>query len=212
MKHFRDSEKSANASGRQRPAIAAALGERIRMTVDRNDFWVFGYGSLMWNPGFEYEERQAAHLHGFRRALCVRSWVHRGTEEKPGLVLGLDYGGSCRGMAFRVAPDRREAVLVYLRERELVTHVYLERTLSATLGDGRRVAALAYTIDRAHHQYAGALTIEEAAEAVGSAVGRSGPNIDYVRNTLLHLREMGIRDHWLENVGRAAEARVPPPR
>lgn len=182
------------------------------MTVDMNDFWVFGYGSLMWNPGFEYEERQAAHLYGFRRSLCVRSWVHRGTEERPGLVLGLDRGGSCRGMAFRVAPDRWEAVVDYLRERELVTHVYLERTLPATLGDGRRVAALAYIIDRAHHQYAGALTIEEAAAAVGSAVGRAGPNIDYVRNTLLHLREMGIRDHWLEDVGRAAEALAPAAR
>lgn len=177
----------------------------MQVTVDMNDFWVFGYGSLMWNPGFEFEERQAAHLFGFRRALCVRSWVHRGTEARPGLVLGLDRGGSCRGMAFRVAPERWEAVVDYLRERELVTHVYKERTMPATLGDGRRVTTLAYVIDRAHHQYAGALTVAEAAEAVRSAIGKSGPNIEYVRNTLIHLREMGIRDHWLEDVGRAAE-------
>lgn len=175
------------------------------MTVDMNDFWVFGYGSLMWNPGFEYEEKRSAHLYGFHRSLCVRSWVHRGTEEKPGLVLGLDRGGSCRGMAFRVAPGRRDAVLDYLRERELVTHVYKESTLPATLGDGLRVRVLAYTIDRAHHQYAGALSVDEAALAVGSAVGISGPNTDYVRNTLAHLRQMGIRDHWLEDVERAAE-------
>lgn len=171
-----------------------------------NEFWVFGYGSLMWNPGFEFEERQAAHLFGFRRSLCVRSWVHRGTQEKPGLVLGLDRGGSCRGMAFRVAPRRWGAVVDYLRERELVTHVYKERTLPATLGDGRRVRALAYVIDRDHHQYAGALSVEEAAAAVSSAAGKAGPNIDYVTNTLLHLREMGIRDHWLEDVGRTAES------
>ena len=176
------------------------------VTVDMNEFWVFGYGSLMWNPGFEFEERQAAHLFGFRRSLCVRSWVHRGTEERPGLVLGLDRGGSCRGVAFRVALEKQEVVVDYLRERELVTHVYKERTLPATLGDGRRVTTLAYICDRAHHQFAGALSIEEAAGTVSTAIGKSGHNMDYVRNTLAHLREMGIRDHWLEDVGRTAES------
>lgn len=171
-----------------------------------DEFWVFGYGSLMWNPGFEFEERQAAHLFGFRRALCVRSWVHRGTEERPGLVLGLDRGGSCRGVAFRVRMEKQEAVVDYLRERELVTHVYKERTLPATLGDGRRVATLVYICDRAHHQFAGSLSVEEAARAVSLAAGKSGHNMDYLRNTLAHLREMGIRDHWLEDVGRAAES------
>jgi cation transport protein ChaC len=177
----------------------------VQVAVDMNEFWVFGYGSLMWNPGFEFEERQSAHLFGFRRSLCVRSWVHRGTQETPGLVLGLDRGGSCRGVAFRVAPRSRDAVVDYLRERELVTHVYKERTLSATLGDGRRVATLAYVIDRAHQQYAGSLSVEEAASTVSSSFGKSGHNIEYVRNTLAHLRKMGIRDQWLEDVGRAAE-------
>ena len=165
-----------------------------------DEFWVFGYGSLMWNPGFDYVERSVAHLHGYRRSLCVRSWVHRGTQEKPGLVLGLDRGGSCRGMAFRVAPDKAEGALAYLRERELVTHVYLERRLPVSLSDRRRVTALAYVIDRAHHQYAGALEVAEAACVVGTAAGRSGPNDAYVFNTIDHLREIGIRDHWLENV------------
>ncbi|QRM56754.1 gamma-glutamylcyclotransferase [Sinorhizobium sp. BG8] len=169
-----------------------------------DEFWVFGYGSLMWNPGFEFEERQQAHLYGFRRSLCVRSWVHRGTQESPGLVLGLDRGGSCRGMAFRVLPERSAAVVDYLRERELVTHVYKERNLLASLADGRRVTAVTYVIDREHQQYAGSLGIEEAAETVSRATGRSGANIDYVTSTLDHLREMGIRDHWLEDVGRAA--------
>ena len=173
---------------------------------DMDEFWVFGYGSLMWNPGFPYEARSQGRAFGFRRSLCVRSWVHRGTEEKPGLVLGLDHGGSCRGVAFRVAPANRDAVVDYLRERELVTHVYKERSLPATLGNGGRVTALAYIIDRAHHQYAGALSVDEAAVTVSSAVGKSGHNMDYVRNTLTHLREMGIRDHWLEDVGRRAES------
>jgi len=177
----------------------------VPVTVDMNEFWVFGYGSLMWNPGFEYEERQPAHLFGFRRSLCVRSWVHRGTEQKPGLVLGLDRGGSCRGVAFRVAPNARDAVVDYLRERELVTHVYKERTLPATLGDGRRVSTLTYICDRAHNQFAGSLSVDDAARTISTAVGKSGHNMDYVRNTLSHLRDMGIRDHWLEDVGRTAE-------
>lgn len=172
--------------------------------MDSDEFWVFGYGSLMWNPGFEVEESCPAHLHGFRRALCVRSWVHRGTQEHPGLVLGLDRGGSCRGMAFRVAPQRWHAVVDYLRERELVTHVYKERTLPIRLDGGVRKGALVYVIDRAHHQYAGALTVEEAAATVRTARGKSGPNVEYVANTLAHLQQMGIRDHWLEEVGRAA--------
>jgi glutathione-specific gamma-glutamylcyclotransferase len=162
----------------------------------------------MWNPGFEVEESCPAHLYGFRRSLCVRSWVHRGTPDHPGLVLGLDRGGSCRGMAFRVAAERWHAVVDYLRERELVTHVYLERTLPVRLDGGVRKSALAYVIDRSHHQYAGALSVEEAASTVSTASGKSGPNVEYVANTLAHLRQMGIRDHWLEEVGRTADRLV----
>ena len=175
------------------------------MTKDMGDIWVFGYGSLMWNPGFAFVEQAKARVFGYRRALCVRSHVHRGTAESPGLVLGLDLGGSCLGMAFRVAPDEREAVVAYLRERELVTHVYKERLLPLRLADGRVVTALAYVIDRAHLQYAGALQADEAALIVAHARGRSGENVDYVLNTLEHLREMGIRDHWLEEVGRGVQ-------
>ena len=168
-----------------------------------DEFWVFGYGSLMWNPGFPYEERVLARLGGYRRSLCVRSYVHRGTEERPGLVLGLDRGGSCKGVAFRVAPAHWPSTVDYLRERELVTSVYLERTVRTRLADGRDVRALTYVIDRAHSQYAGAVTVEEAARIVEGAVGRSGPNPVYVANTVAHLRELGIRDHWLESVASA---------
>ncbi|KPF44929.1 gamma-glutamylcyclotransferase [Rhizobium sp. G187] len=173
------------------------------MDCDMDEFWVFGYGSLMWNPGFPYEERATARVVGYRRSLCVRSYVHRGTEERPGLVLGLDRGGSCKGVAFRVALSDRAHTIDYLRERELVTSVYLERTVPARLADGRHVSALTYVIDRAHRQYAGSVSIEEAASVVRDAVGRSGPNPVYVANTLSHLRELGIRDHWLESVAAA---------
>jgi cation transport protein ChaC len=165
-----------------------------------DEFWVFGYGSLMWNPGFAFEEKLTARAFGFRRSLCVHSWVHRGTEQRPGLVLGLDRGGSCIGTAFRVASGTQAHVVDYLRERELVTHVYKERTMPVLLSDGRRVPALAYVIDRNHVQYAGALSTSEAAGIVAVSTGKSGPNTDYVFNTLAHLKEMGIRDHWLEEV------------
>ncbi len=171
-----------------------------------DEFWVFGYGSLMWNPGFPFEERTDARAFGFRRSLCVWSHVHRGTPEKPGLVLGLDRGGSCRGVAFRVSVDNREDVLDYLRRRELVTNVYKERILPVSLANQRQVRAVGYVVDRNHIQYAGALGIEHAAEIVRGSVGQSGPNDAYVFNTLEHLKEMGIRDLWLEGVGASVAA------
>lgn len=185
------------------------------------DFWVFGYGSLIWRPGFAHVETRRARLHGYRRSLCVYSFVHRGTRERPGLVLGLDRGGSCIGLAFRVPGDLRNEVITYLRERELVTNVYLERMLSIRLdkggtreadkgggenggetGGGETVEAVAYVVDRSHEQYAGALDAADAASVVRGAVGQSGKNEDYVSSTLEHLEALGIRDHWLEEVAR----------
>lgn len=166
------------------------------------DFWVFGYGSLMWRPGFAHTETRRARLHGFRRSLCVTSVIYRGTPERPGLVLGLDRGGSCVGLAFRVPQELREEVLGYLRDRELVTSVYSERLLPVRLEDGETVSAVSYVVDRAHDQYAGALDEETAAAIVAGAVGQAGRNEEYVLNTVAHLQALGIRDHWLEKVGR----------
>ncbi|MEZ2131711.1 MULTISPECIES: gamma-glutamylcyclotransferase [unclassified Sinorhizobium] len=175
-----------------------------------DEFWVFGYGSLMWNPGFDYVEHDHATVFGYRRSLCVHSWVHRGTQERPGLVLGLDRGGSCRGMAFRVALQDRDDVLDYLRARELVTNVYLERQVPLRLNGGRRATAVAYVVDRTHQQYAGALHAVDAARVVNESIGRSGRNDAYVFNTLAHLHEMGIRDRWLEEVaGEVERMRTP---
>src|SRR5690606_4508114 len=126
------------------------------------DFWVFGYGSLIWRPGFEHVEARRARLNGYRRSLCIYSFVHRGTPERPGLVLGLDRGGSCVGLAFRVRGEQRDAVIEYLRARELVTNVYLERTVAVRLEGGETVPAVTYVADRAHGQYAGALDEERA--------------------------------------------------
>lgn len=160
--------------------------------------WIFGYGSLMWRPGFPFIQAKEARLFGHHRAFCVFSHVHRGTPEVPGLVLGLDKGGSCRGMAFEVAGDRWDEVIGYLREREQATSVYLERELRVRLeGDGSRcdeVSAVTYLVDRKHHQYAGRLSLEEQLRLVRQGQGQSGPNPEYVQNTVGHLEEMGIVD------------------
>jgi cation transport protein ChaC len=165
-----------------------------------SDLWVFGYGSLMWRPGFDHLERRPARLSGAHRALCVFSHVHRGTPEKPGLVLGLDHGGSCRGIAFRVEASQREATIAYLREREQVTSVYRETMRPVSLIDEPKadVRALCYLVDRSHEQYAGALSRERQLELVRQGQGHSGVNRDYVLATVKELEALGIRDATLE--------------
>jgi glutathione-specific gamma-glutamylcyclotransferase len=162
------------------------------------DLWVFGYGSLVWRPGFTFAERQLATVRGYHRALCVYSYVHRGTPERPGLVLGLDRGGSCKGVAFRVPAALAEATIAYLRKREQVTNVYRELRLPVRLADGRQIMALSYGVDRSHLQYAGRLDREELKRFVLQGRGESGENPDYVRNTQAHLAQFGIRDETLE--------------
>ena len=167
------------------------------------DLWVFGYGSLMWQPGFPYRERRHALLRGYHRALCVLSHVHRGTPEQPGLVLGLDRGGSCHGVAFRVAAEDVEETIAYLRAREQVTGVYLERRVSVQLAGGGTVDALVYVVDRGHGQYAGPIAEAEVLRLVRQGRGVSGANPDYVRSTHEHLTEMGVVDPLLARLVQA---------
>jgi glutathione-specific gamma-glutamylcyclotransferase len=163
---------------------------------EAGDLWVFGYGSLMWRPGFEVLERVHARLVGLHRALCVFSFVHRGTPERPGLVLGLDRGGMCRGIAFRVAAAARAKTVAYLRAREQVTTVYLETTRRIILEDEtrRQVTALCYAVDRGHVQYAGRLTVAEQLHYVRQGHGRSGANREYVLETVRALEALGYRE------------------
>jgi cation transport protein ChaC len=163
------------------------------------DLWVFGYGSLMWRPGFAHVERAAARLIGLHRALCVYSFVHRGTPEKPGLVLGLDRGGACRGIAYRVERTARAATIAYLRAREQVTMVYREawRDVLVEGEPERRVRALVYVIVRGHPQYAGRLDLEQQLHFVRQGHGRSGPNRDYVLATVSEIEAQGFRDAGL---------------
>jgi len=169
-------------------------------------FWIFGYGSLMWKPGFDYVAHEPALLTGLHRSLCVRSFVHRGTPEKPGLVLGLDRGGSCHGLAFAIAPSKWSDTVAYLRSREQVTMVYVEQTRKISLLESQRpVRALTYVVDRSHRQYAGNLGTSELIEMIRNGEGVSGRCRDYVRNTVNHLREMGIRDRKLEHLADAID-------
>jgi len=167
-----------------------------------NELWVFGYGSLMWRPGFPFEAQAPGLLNGAHRALCVYSILHRGTREQPGLVLGLDRGGACRGVAFRVAQGAEEETVAYLREREQVTDVYLEahRRVRLLNGTGRVVKALTYLADPNHAQYAGRLPLEEQLRIVRDCKGEAGANIDYVLNTVRHLEEEGVHDAVLGSI------------
>ena len=168
----------------------------MRSSGEQSDLWVFGYGSLMWRPGFDFIEKAPAALIGAHRSLCIYSFHHRGTQQHPGLVLGLDDGGACRGIAFRVTQAKADATLSYLREREQVTDVYVEAMKPIGLLDGssRELEALCFIVDRGHPQYAGRLSLQRQAALVRAAVGRSGANIDYVLNTVRHLEAEGIHD------------------
>ena len=173
--------------------------------------WVFGYGSLLWDPGFTPAEACPAVLEGYRRSFCMLSIHHRGTEEAPGLVLALDAaeGHNCAGMAFRVAAGQDDAVLAMLRERELISSAYLEASLPVRLGDGRTVTAVTYVIDRDHRQYC-RLALEDQAQRIATAVGGRGPNDAYLFNTATHLATLGLPDpelDWLVARVRAITAR-----
>jgi cation transport protein ChaC len=177
------------------------------------DLWVFGYGSLMWRPGFEFIERVPARLIGEHRALCVYSFVHRGTPEKPGLVLGLDRGGACRGVAFRVAANNATSTIAYLREREQVTSVYREVKRSVWLENEarERISALVYVVDRGHVQYAGRLSPDEQLRHVLQGHGQSGINRDYVLATVKAIEAEGFRDQPLHRLAAMLHDQHPRP-
>ncbi len=172
--------------------------------------WVFGYGSLLWNPGFTPAAQVKACLHDYHRSFCMLSIHHRGTEEDPGLVLALDAqtGGQCTGVAFRVAEAEEAEVLAMLRERELISSAYFEATVPLITQDGETIQALAYIIDPDHVQYC-QFDLEKQAQMIAQAIGGRGPNTEYLFNTAAHLNELSIRDDdmdWLADRVRALQA------
>ena len=170
------------------------------------DRWVFGYGSLMWRPGFSFVERRAAVIHGRRRAFCIYSVHHRGTASRPGLVLGLAPGGSARGAAYRVAEADWPATYDYLREREQPTETYFEAWATVRLAGGRAAPALVFLSDLKHPQWAGDLDLETQARLIAGATGLSGRNVDYLRDLVIHLREEGVANRTMERLLARVEA------
>lgn len=170
---------------------------------DAPDFWVFAYGSLIWNPGFPYKSREPVKLIGYRRRYCIASMVYRGTPERPGLVLGLEAGGVCEGVGYRVAGECKPPTLQYLRERELITSVYHERILRVETREGVGHDALTYVADPDHQQFVATPDFDAMIATIAAASGQSGPNAEYALNTSANLTALGIHDPLIEQVAQA---------
>jgi glutathione-specific gamma-glutamylcyclotransferase len=178
----------------------------ILAQLPKGDLWVFGYGSLIWSPCFSYRQKALARVHGYHRALCILSTRYRGTHQRPGLVMGLCQGGSCWGMAFRIERGRVRHALRHLWNREMPRRVYAPRLVRARLPSGRYVRALAFLADPAHPAYVGELDLHGRARLVAQGIGKRGACIDYIRYTLDHMEEVGVRDPHLERILHAALA------
>jgi len=172
--------------------------------LPRGDLWVFGYGSLMWSPGFRPSAKSAALVRGYHRALCILSNRYRGTPEKPGLVMGLCRGGSCWGMALRVPAARVRRVLSALWKREMLNRVYKPTLIPVLIAPGRRIRALAFVADTAHRQFVRELDLHGRARLVAQGIGQRGRCVDYIRNTLEHMLELGVNDPHLARILDAA--------
>jgi glutathione-specific gamma-glutamylcyclotransferase len=155
--------------------------------------WLFTYGSLMWSPDFPFAEAAPAVLRGYRRSFCLYSYDYRGTRTQPGLVLGLDRGGSCRGIAFRLAPAALAESIDQIWAREMGGGVYEMRRLPLLLGTGV-VAGYAFVMRRAHPDYAGHLALDEAVRLILAGEGSRGSCLDYLESTVRHLDELGLAD------------------
>jgi cation transport protein ChaC len=176
--------------------MAESRNAVLTMLEPGADVWVFAYGSLIWNPAFHFAERQIGTAHGFHRRYCLWSHIGRGTKDNPGLMLGLDNGGSCRGVAYRIAPEEVESELDVLWLREMVGGAYVPRWLKVRTDDGP-LRAIGFTINHEHPRYAGRLPAETIAGTIAGAAGPLGPCAEYLLNTVDHLEELGITDRRL---------------
>lgn len=184
--------------GAEQPAEAGPV-HYSSLGLPRGDLWVFTYGSLMWDPGFSHVAAEPALLRGYHRAFCIYSSRYRGTAKAPGLVLGLDPGGACRGIAYRIASADKPAALEALWQREMRRGVYWPRLIPVSTPNGRR-SALSFVANRSHAGYAGRLDIEDAARIIATCCGERGPNVEYLVNTLRHLDALGVNDHHLHRL------------
>ena len=199
--------RNTDASAQRAVAWLENARSTSRIEAHAGELWIFGYGSLMWNPGFACVEWAPALIYGYHRALCISSDRWRGTPERPGLVLGLARGGACRGIAFRVAREDVKAALEALWTREMRRHVYRPRLVRARL-PGSEVRALAFIADRHHYAYTEGLSVRQIAARIATCCGSRGENLEYLARTMAHLRELGVRDHHLQRVLDSARAQV----
>ena len=203
------------ATGRETPAAVAEVGavsaparaSKLLRPPPGEDFWVFGYGSLMWHPGFPHLEVRPAHLYGYHRHFCVFSHSYRGTAARPGLVLGLDRGGSCHGLAYRVPAAESEDVVAYLHEREMTTYSYDPHWLRLRTGKGP-ITAVAFVVDRSHKEYAGRLPTGRVVDMIAQGSGERGSCLQYLENTVHHLEALGLSDPTLRRLLRLVHARI----
>ncbi|HSI00926.1 MAG TPA: gamma-glutamylcyclotransferase [Reyranella sp.] len=187
---------------------AASLREALARYAPGDEAWVFAYGSLMWNPAIEYAASAPCRVAGWRRSFCFWTPLGRGTPELPGLMLALERGGACEGIAYRLAPHQLVSELTILWNREMLAGIYVPQWLPATLHDGRTVTAVTFVVDPSHCQYCGDLPIEKAAHHIAFAEGRRGTCRDYLANTAAHARALGIHDPYIEDmVARVAHLR-----
>jgi cation transport protein ChaC len=170
--------------------------------------WVFGYGSLIWNPAFHFAERRVARLRGYRRSFCLWTHLGRGTPDKPGLMLGLDRGGSCRGVVYRISDDHVDSELDILWRREMIGGAYAPRWLRAETPEGA-VESIVFTMNRKHDRYAGRLSERQVADVLATATGRLGACAEYLMNTVEHLDQLGMTDTYLQRLREAVAKRLP---
>ncbi len=193
---------SLNAALAAAPAgVLDGAGEGPGDSTWIGDIWVFGYGSLMWNPAFHYTEKRRGRIYGYHRAYCIWTHLGRGTPDNPGLMLALDRGGSCCGAAFRIDPHKLEEELSILWAREMAMDSYVPAWVTIHTDDGP-VSGLTFTIERNHERYVGRLPPEIVANHLATAEGYLGTSVEYLENTVAHLAELGIRDATLTDLHR----------
>jgi cation transport protein ChaC len=187
-------------------SIAAILGAR----PEQREVWVFGYGSLIWNPAFRYDQQRVGHVRGWHRRFCLWTSLSRGSPDLPGLILGLDLGGACGGIVYRIPAEEAALELAVLWRREMADGAYTPRWVGVETDQGR-LAAVTFTINRAHSRYAGKLDQARVASVIARAAGMMGRCSDYLDSTVTSLEAHGIRDRKLRALNRRVQALVAQP-
>ncbi len=204
---LRDGSHLAAIRARATPDFPVRSDEEIERSLEETlarhrateDVWVFGYGSLMWNPAFHFEERRLGIVRGWHRRFCLWLSRGRGSPDCPGLMLALDRGGVCRGVAFRVPAAHARDELLLVWRREMLSGAYLARWVTVATDEGA-VPAVTFVVNQAHQRYSGKLGEAETADRILTASGELGSCLDYFERTVRILRTLQVRDAALERI------------